>query len=286
MRGARPFAALEADLAARVAMAAGETLVVATSGGPDSVALAALLAPLARECGGTLVLAHVNANLRATGWQDEAVVLSLGAALGVRVVAVSLDHGRADEARLRDERYAALERIARDACATRIVTAHHAGDQTETVLLALLRGSGPDGLTGMEPERTLASGTIVLRPLLGCEPETLRAYVAAHHLPYAADATNGDLTYRRNAVRAALATLRPSFPHLDAAVARCAAILREEREGLPRAQQRARLREAVVEATGDARDLSFERLDAAARALERGTPGRHFLRRGVELVVE
>ena len=286
MRGARPFAALEADLAARVAMAAGETLVVATSGGPDSVALAALLAPVARECGGSLVLAHVNADLRANAWQDEAVTLSLGASLGARVVAVSLPKGSADEARLRDERYAALDVIARDANASRIVTAHHAGDQTETVLLALLRGAGPNGLTGMAPQRALASGTLVLRPLLGCEPETLRAYAAAHHLPYAVDPSNGDLAYRRNAVRAALETLRPSFPHLDAAVARCAAILREERDRMPRAEQRARLREAIVEATGDARDLSFERLDAAARALERGTPGRHFLRRGVELIVE
>lgn len=286
MRGARPFAALEADLAARIAMRTGETLVVATSGGPDSVALAALLAPLARECGGTLVLAHVNANLRGSAWQDEAVVLSLGASLGARVVAVSLRDGSAGEARLRDERYAALDGIARDVRASRIVTAHHAGDQTETVFLALLRGAGPDGLTGMAPERELASGTIVLRPLLRCEPEMLRAYVAAHHLPYAADPTNGDFAYRRNAVRAALETLRPSFPHLDAAVARCAAILREERAGSPQAERRALLREAIVEATGDARNLSFERLDAAARALERGTPGRHFLRRGVELVVE
>ena len=286
MRGARPFAALEADLAARVAMAAGEMLVVAVSGGPDSVALAALLAPLAHACGGTLVLAHVNARLRANAWQDEAVVLSVGATLGARVFAVSLPHGSADEARLRDERYAALDAIARRVGASRIVTAHHAGDQTETVLLALLRGAGPDGLTGIAPQRPLPSGTILLRPMLGCEPETLRAFVAAHHLPYVADPTNGDLTYRRNAVRAALETLRPSFPHLDAAVARCAAILREEREGSPRAEQRALLREAIAEATGDARDLSFERLDAAARALERGTPGRHFLRRGVELVVE
>ena len=286
MRGARPFAALEANLAARVAMAAGETLVVATSGGPDSVALAALLAPVARECGGALILAHVNANLRASAWQDEAVVMSLAASLGARVVAVSLPAGSADEARLRDERYAALDAIARDARASRIVTAHHAGDQTETVLLALLRGAGPGGLTGMAPQRALASGTIVLRPLLGAEPETLRAYAAAHHLPYVADPTNGDPAYRRNAVRAALEMLRPSFPHLDAAVARCAEILRDERAGTPQARRRALLREAIVEATGDARDLSFERLDAAARALDRGTPGRHFLRRGVELVVK
>ncbi len=286
MRGARRFAALEASVATNVAPAAGETLVAATSGGPDSVALAALLAPATRTTGATLVLAHVNAALRPSSWQDEAVVLSVGATLGVRVVTMSLGPGRGDEARLRDERYAALAAAARAIGATRVLTAHHAADQTETVFLALLRGAGPEGLVGMAPERQLAPGLRLVRPLLGHEPAVLAAYAATQHLPYAVDPTNADHSYRRNAVRAALAQLRESFPHLDAAVARCAGIARGERAGESRAAARARLRDAVAAATGDVRDLTYERLDAAARALERGTPGRHFLRRGVEIIVE
>ncbi len=286
MRGARPFVALEAAVAATVDPRPGETLVAAVSGGPDSVALAALLLPAIRAVGGTLVLAHANAGLRPGSWQDEAVVLGVGATLGVRVLARSLPSGLADEARLRDDRYTALGDVARAVGATRIVTAHHAADQTETVFLALLRGTGPDGLAGMERERDLAPGLRLVRPLLGTEPEELAAYALAHHLPYAVDPSNADPAYRRNAVRAALASLRPSFPHLDAAVARCAAILREERAGDDRALARSGLRAAIAAATGDARDLTHERLDAAARALERGRPGRHFLRRGVELVVE
>jgi len=279
VRGARRFAALEASVATNVAPAAGETLVAATSGGPDSVALAALLAPATRATGATLVLAHVNAALRPSSWQDEAVVLSVGATLGVRVVTMSLGPGRGDEARLRDERYAALAAAARAIGATRVLTAHHAADQTETVFLALLRGAGPEGLVGMAPERQLAPGLRLVRPLLGHEPAVLAAYAATQHLPYAVDPTNADHSYRRNAVRAALA-------HLDAAVARCAGIARGERAGESRAAARARLRDAVAAATGDVRDLTYERLDAAARALERGTPGRHFLRRGVEIIVE
>lgn len=286
MRGARPLAALEANVAESVAPAPGEVLLVATSGGPDSTALAALLARAAANAEAKLVLAHVNHGVRAGAWCDEGVVLATGAALRARVVARSLGPGGSDEARLRDERYAALADIARETGARRVFTAHHAGDQTETVLLALFRGAGPDGLTGMDVVRELVPGIALVRPLLGIEPETLRAYCSLGGLPFALDPTNEDLAYRRNALRTALAGLRPSFPHLDAAVARCAAILREERAGLPRARSRAQLRAEFAAIQGDVRDVTFERLDAVARALERGSRGRHFMRRDVEAVVE
>jgi len=286
VRGARPFAGLEAGVARAVAPRAGETLVAAISGGPDSVALAALLSPATRAVGASIVLVHVNAGLRPSAWQDEAVVLGVGAALGARVVCVSLSPGSADEARLRDERYAALVAAARVSGATRVVLGHHAADQTETVLLALLRGTGPAGLVGMLAERELAPGIRLLRPLLGTEPAELHAYVLASHLPYAVDPSNADVGYRRNAVRVALQGLRQSFPHLDGAVARCAAIVCDERADSERARLRVRLREEIVAATGDVANVSFERLDSAARALESGRPGRHFLRRGVELIVE
>jgi tRNA(Ile)-lysidine synthetase-like protein len=285
MRRARPGAALETLVAENVGVSAGETLLAAVSGGPDSVALAALLADVARRADARVVLGHVNHGLRPTSWQDEAVVLALGAALHVRVVAVSLPEGPSDEARLREERYAALVGMARDLNAARIFTAHHVRDQAETVLLALFRGTGPAGLAGMPPVRTLAEGIVLQRPLLGVEPADLAAYRAARHLPYALDPSNADLGYRRNAVRAALEDLRSAFPHLDAAVARCASIARNERAGEPRAAARAELR-AALEASVGTRDISFERLDAAARALERGDRGRHFLRRGVELHID
>jgi tRNA(Ile)-lysidine synthase len=282
MRGARPGAALETLVAESVAVSPGETLLAAVSGGPDSVALAALLADVARRSDATLVLGHVNHALRPSSWQDEAVVLALGAALRVRVVAVSLSEGPSDEARLREERYAALVGMARELRAARIFTAHHVRDQAETVLLALFRGTGPAGLVGMPPVRTLAEGIVLERPLLGVEPADLAAYRAARHLPYALDPSNADLGYRRNAVRA---DLRSAFPHLDAAVARCASIARDERAGEARAAVRAELR-AALEASVGTRDIPFERLDAAARALERGGRGRHFLRRGVELHID
>jgi tRNA(Ile)-lysidine synthase len=286
VRGARPLAALEAAFAENVSARSGEVLLAAVSGGSDSVALGALLARSAGAAGATVVFAHVNHALRASAWQDEAVVLALGAACGVRVVAVSLPPGPVDEARLRDERYAALARLARAVGAERIFTGHHAADQTETVLLALFRGAGPAGLAGMHPVRELEPGLELVRPLLDVEPAALRAYCAALHLPVAIDPTNAGIEYRRNALRATLDSLRDEFPHLDAAVARCARILREERAGTAAARIRERLRAELVSLEGDARDVTFERLDSVARAVERGGRGRHFLRRGVEAVVE
>jgi tRNA(Ile)-lysidine synthase len=286
VRGARPLAALEAAVAENVRPRPGEVLVAAVSGGADSVALGALLARSAASAGASVVFAHVNHALRTSAWQDEAVVLALGAACAARVVAVSLPPGPADEARLRDERYAALAGVARTVGAQRIFTGHHAADQTETVLLALFRGAGPAGLTGMHPERELEAGLELVRPLLDVEPATLRAYCAALHLPVAIDPTNADSRYRRNALRATLDSLRVEFPHLDAAVARCARILREERAETATARIRENLRVELVALEGDAREVTFERLDSVARAVERGRRGRHFLRRGVEAVVE
>jgi len=286
MRGARPFEALEAAVADDVGAAPGEVLLAAVSGGADSVALAALLRVAAGRAGATLVLAHVNHGIRASAGQDEAVALAVGAALGARAIVATLGPGPADEARLREERYAALARAAAAVGARRVFTGHHARDQAETVLLALLRGCGPAGLGGMTRLRPLAGGIALARPLLGVEPGELRAYCGARHLPFALDPSNADPGYRRNAVRAALASLRESFPHLDAAIARCAAIAAEEAAEGPRAAARAAVRSALTASGAGTQDISFERLDAAARALERGRPGRHFLRRGVELITE
>jgi hypothetical protein len=72
---------------------------------------------------------------------------------------------------------------------------------------------------------------------------------------------------------------------LDAAVARCAAIAREERAGSERAALRRRLREELDLAAGQVRDMTYERLDAVARALEGKRPGRHFLSRGLEVTI-
>ncbi len=263
----------------------GERIAIACSGGPDSIALAGVLHALTKPMELTLTLAHVNHGVRATAWQDECVVLRVAATLGLPVKIVALDGVRGDEASLRDARYDALAAIARDADATTVVAAHHAEDQTETVLLALFRGGGPDGLAGMEPRRPLAEGVELVRPLLRVEPEELRDYCHREALPYAIDPTNADTSQRRNAVRQALEALRPQFPGLDGAVARAAQLVTDEQAGSRRAALRRRVREALQGDPG-LRDVEFVHVEEAVRALERGGTGRFFMKEGVALTIE
>ena len=278
MRGNRPFAALERHVAERVAARPGETLLAAVSGGADSVALAALLR--ANRC--RLVLAHVNHQVRTVSGQDEALVLSVGASLGVRVLVRSLPVGSADEARLREERYAMLAEMAEEAGARRVFTAHHAQDQSETVLLALFRGAGPEALRGIPATRPLRPGISLERPLLRVSRNDLVAYCRHQHLPLLFDGSNLDQRYRRNAVRRALEDLRESFPHLDESIARCAQIASENADQTERSRLRERLREELA-GMGALRNVTFERLDAVADAIEGERPGRHFLQPGLHV---
>lgn len=278
MRGARPGAAIDARVRRVLRAPAGGTVVVATSGGPDSVVLAAVIDRLGRAGEFDVVFGHVNHGIRESAWQDECVVLSLGARLE-RTVKIAAVAAAADEASLRTARYAALEAIARGCGARMVATAHTAEDQTETVLLALFRGTGLDGLAGMAPRRALVEGIELVRPFLRLTREELRGELYRLALPYALDPTNAELRYRRNALRARLDDLRADFPHLDAAVARCAEIVRAERGGEGRARARVELRERLRE-RDLLRDIPFERIEAALDA----PGGRVFLKPGVEAV--
>ena len=171
MRRAHPERALEKAVAEAVAASAGETLLAAVSGGPDSAALAALLAHHATECGARVVLAHVNHGTRSSAARDEAVVLSLASLLGVRALVRTLGPGERSEARLRGARYAQLVDSARESGARRVFTAHHAEDQTETV---------------GRPLANLLKAPFVLLPGGHFLPLELPAEIAAQLLPFLA----------------------------------------------------------------------------------------------------
>ncbi|MHB8151777.1 MAG: tRNA lysidine(34) synthetase TilS [Vulcanimicrobiaceae bacterium] len=285
MRGAAPQRAVLDAVRHSGVLHRGERIVVACSGGPDSVALAALLSALAGEFDLDLCLVHVNHGLRADAWQDECVALRVGAALDLPVTVEALEPTAGDEAGLREARYAALVRVAQARGAPAVATGHHARDQAETVLLALFRGAGADGLAGMAPRRPLAAGCELIRPLLRVPPADLRAICRAQVLPYALDPTNSRLHLRRNAVRAALAQLRPLFPGLDEAVARAAEVVRDEHAGSARAVLREQIRAMLRERVG-LRDVDFAHVEAAVRGVEAGQRGRFRVRKGVELLIE
>ncbi len=284
MRGAKPLRSIELAVKREGAVRAGERVLVACSGGSDSVALAAIFAALSKSLRLRLTLAHVNHGVRASAWQDEAVAMRVSAALGLPFKVAQLKLPRRGEAQMREARYEALTRLAIEAGCSAVATGHNASDQTETVLLALFRGTGAEGLAGMPARRPLAQGVDLARPVLRLEREDLRSYAAHLGLPYAIDPTNADRALRRNAVRMALTALRPLFPGLDAAVARAAEVVGAEFRASPAAAVRRQVREALREheALGG---VDFEHIEAAVRALQRGGSGRFFMAPGVEIEV-
>lgn len=285
MRGAKPQASIEQSVERDGVIRRGDRIAIACSGGADSVALVHVLASVRKPMELELTLAHVNHRTRESAWQDECVVLRVAASFGLPAHVVALDDGPRDEAALRDARYVALAAVANASGANVVATAHHQEDQSETVLLALLRGAGPEGLSGMRARRPLGDGLDLARPLLRIAADDLRRMCHLHALPYAVDPSNADRGLRRNALRAALAELRPLFPGLDAAVARTAEVLGQERSATQRADLRREVR-AVLAAQEDLRDVDFEHVEAAVRAIERGGSGRFHMKKGVELRID
>jgi tRNA(Ile)-lysidine synthase len=179
--------------------ARGEHLLVAVSGGPDSTALLLALAELAPERGWRLTAAHVDHGLRgAEAAADRDCAARAAVRAGVPLVErrLALAPGSALEARARRARYRALVAMAREAGAARIVLAHTANDQAETVLLRLLRGAGRGGLAGMRRARGR-----LLRPLLGATRADVQHFLAARGVACALDRSNADLRHARNRVR-------------------------------------------------------------------------------------
>src|SRR5439155_7788348 len=188
----------------------GTRVVVALSGGGDSVALAHLLRAL--DAAGELSVAgaaHFNHQLRDDADRDEGFCRSMSAAFGwpflsdrgdVRARAAREDRSIEDAART--ARHEFLARARTHFSADVVAVGHTRDDQAETFLLRLLRGAGPRGLSAMHPR----NGHII-RPLLDCRRAELRAFLGGRGLPFGEDSSNADVTIPRNRVRAELIPL-------------------------------------------------------------------------------
>lgn len=193
--------------------------LIACSGGADSSALAVLLAAAAGDHAPTsLVVAHIRHDLRPPEQTepDEAAVGSLAEAIGVPFVraevAVRELEGNA-EGNARRARYRALGVLARAAGCAYVATGHHADDQLESVLMAVVRGAGASGLRGVHESR--AFGRLrVIRPMLGLTRAQCREVCARAGVEWREDQTNADAALLRGALRSrvvpALAEIRPS----------------------------------------------------------------------------
>lgn len=193
----------------RCGVKAGASIMVAVSGGGDSVALLRALAAIAprRRWRLQLVVAHVQHHLRgATAEQDADFTRRLAHQLDLPFVRRDLDIAAQQanlEARARQARYAALCQLAQQHGATFVATAHHGDDQLETLLMRLLRGSSVRGLAAMAWNRRLAPGTDVrlIRPMLSCDRAAVVSFLRDLDQPWREDHTNRDVTRLRARLR-------------------------------------------------------------------------------------
>ena len=301
--------------------APGDRIGVAVSGGSDSLALLLALHELAPELGLQLSVLHLDHRLRPDSGEDAAFVGEWAARLGLtftlrRADALPSARGNREQAarRARLEFFRAyLEAGEADG----VATAHTADDQAETVLFRLLRGGGTRGLAAIWPVARLGPGRL-LRPAIDCRRGQLRQWLTAKGVRWREDASNLDLSLRRNRIRHCLLPQleREYNPNVVGVLARLATLAREEEEywrqqiealaarfwrpcaggvegstaelaALPAALARRLLRAGLERVKGDLRRLDFPRIDAAleqARAAASG-PAKSVSLPGLTLVV-
>src|SRR5437016_5214490 len=229
----------------------GATIIVAVSGGADSVALLLALDELVKsgKLSLRLCVAHLNHKLRPESHADARWVARLAKQLGhkssvgsVEVKTLAKTTGDNLEQAARRARYEFLAKTANRNRAEIVLTAHTMDDQAETVLLNLLRGSGLNGLGGIEPVRTLVekSGALLARPLLSwARRGDTATFCQSRRVEFRTDEMNNDEAFARVRVRNQLLPLMQSFnPKLVKALARTTEVLRQDNHALESAAGR------------------------------------------------
>src|SRR6185295_17344235 len=193
-----------ATIAARDLLHRGDRVVVAVSGGPDSMALLHVLWELRERLGLTLEVAAVDHGLRAGARRELALVRERAAALGLPFSEVEVDVAAERRARrgasvqdaARDARLRALAALARSHGANRVALGHQADDQAETILYRIVRGTGVAGLAGIPYCRD-----VFIRPLLDVTRPRILRYLRARSIPFVEDPSNADPRFARARMR-------------------------------------------------------------------------------------
>ena len=213
----------------------GGVILCAVSGGRDSMCLLHYLYQLGQERNFAVAAAHLNHLMRPTAERDVKFVRDFCAAYGipfyteaVPVCEKAKEWNVTVEELGRRARYDFLERTASAIGADRIATAHHRRDQAETVLLNLLRGTGPEGLGGIPPVRGK-----YIRPLLNTSRDEIENYLLAYGIGHIEDETNQSRDYARNRLRLDIwPMLETLHGGMEENIVRCAEIVRSENAGL------------------------------------------------------
>lgn len=209
----------------------GDGILVAVSGGPDSLGLLYFLKSIAKEEGLRLGCCCVNHHLRGEATAEAAYVEKVSHSLGIPFFLRQVDVKAAQqegkgslETAARELRYAALREVKEKGHFQSIALAHHANDQAETVLFHLLRGSGSRGLAGISPKRE-----DLIRPFLAVTKAEIESFLASFSCPSCHDATNDIPDATRNKIRLQLMPKLLEYnPNLVSSLGHTADILREE----------------------------------------------------------
>ena len=217
----------------------GLGVVIGCSGGADSVALLRAVEQLRCEqdaARGFLVVAHFNHRVRGEESDgDEQFVRALADQLDVLFEVQRGDGKVCDEATMRNQRLEFLVAVAKRHGARYIAVAHSADDNVETVLHHLMRGTGPRGLAGIAPHRSLDGDFVLIRPLLSANRSALRNGLRELQQEWREDSSNENTDYRRNWIRQKLMPLIESeYPHATAALRRAIEAQRDWCESIDR----------------------------------------------------
>ncbi len=210
----------------------GDRVLVAVSGGPDSVCLLSVLHVLAKDLDLELHVAHLDHLFRGKESADEALFVSdLAKKFGipstiekVDVPAYCLERGLSPQEGAREVRYDFLQRVAKTVGASQIATGHTANDQAETFLMRLIRGAGASGLSAIPPVREN-----IIRPLIEATRDEVLGYLNETGLAFVTDPSNAKPVYTRNRIRMEVLPVLQRFnPRIVATLAAEAGQLRDE----------------------------------------------------------
>lgn len=247
-----------------------DKLVIGVSGGPDSMALLHILLTLQEKeqipsC--TLLVAHVNHMLRKEADEETAYVEEFCRLHQIpcfikraKVEELAQKAKMGTEEMGRNIRYQFFEEVREKEKAQKIVTAHHANDNAETVLMNILRGSGTAGLKGIEPIRKNEKNVVFIRPLIHCTKEEIYQYCKEKNLQPKIDKSNQENVYNRNKVRNILIPFleKEWNPNIVATLNRLSELARQENQYLERQTQKA-YEDMVLEEGKDSIVLSLKK---------------------------
>jgi len=262
---------------------AGDRVLTGVSGGPDSVALVSLLSELAPRLSITLGIAHLNHGLRPEAENEARFVQTLSQKLALPLHTESIDvaayrqkHGLSLEEAAREVRYAFYKRVSAAHGYQKIALGHHRDDNAEMVLMNLLRGSGPLGLSGIPPVRE----NMIVRPLINLARTQLLTFLDNRQLEYVSDPSNADTRFTRNRIRHTLLPLiqKEFNANILEALHRTATITGDENQWL----------ESVVDPLCDTAihrpDEHQVHLDTAALGQLARAPARRVIRRAIAML--